>query len=148
MLQIDLLESLLRECKKEGIHTAVDTAGHVPYSFFERILPYTDLFLYDVKCLNPEVHRTYMGVDNRLILENLGKLLKTHVPVRIRIPLIKGVNATVEEMKKIKDFLLSHGKPQGVDLLPYHPLGESKSLALGITPTVFQAPSKEETEAL
>ena len=77
MLQIDFLEEILKECKKNGIHTAVDTAGHVPFEFFERIIPYTDLFLYDVKCFDSDKHRQYTGVENQLILKNLKRLLAT-----------------------------------------------------------------------
>jgi pyruvate formate lyase activating enzyme len=62
MLQIDFLEEILKRCKQAGIHTAVDTAGHVPFACFERILPYTDLFLYDIKCCDRDKHLTYTGV--------------------------------------------------------------------------------------
>ena len=71
MLQIDFLEEILKACKENGIHTAVDTAGHVPYERFEQILPYTDLFLYDVKCFDSDKHKQYTGVENQLILKNL-----------------------------------------------------------------------------
>ena len=59
MLQIDFLEELLKKCKESKIHTAVDTAGLVPYEYFKRIIPYTDLFLYDVKCFERETHQKY-----------------------------------------------------------------------------------------
>ena len=84
MLQIEFLTKILKACKENGIHTAVDTAGHVPYERFEQILPYTDLFLYDVKCFDSEKHRQYAGVGNGLILENLKKLLAKSTPVWIR----------------------------------------------------------------
>ena len=77
MLQIDFLEEILKKSRANGIHTAVDTAGHVPYQFFERILPYTNLFLYDLKCFENDVHKQYTGQGNELILENLKKLLST-----------------------------------------------------------------------
>ena len=81
MLRVDFLEVLLRECKKNGIHTAVDTAGHVPFERFEQIIPYTDLFLYDIKCYHSDKHRQYTGVGNELILENLQLLSKKHPSV-------------------------------------------------------------------
>ena len=74
MLQIDFLEEILKKCKENGLHTAVDTAGNVPYEYFERILPYTDLFLYDVKCIDEALHKEGTGVSNKRILENLKKL--------------------------------------------------------------------------
>ena len=74
MLQIEFLTKILKACKENGIHTAVDTAGHVPYERFEQILPYTDLFLYDVKCFDSDKHRQYTGLENQLILKNLKRI--------------------------------------------------------------------------
>ena len=74
MLQAEFLANVLKECKKNGIHTAVDTAGNVPWSSFEKILPYTDLFLYDIKTMNNITHKKYTGAENHLILNNLKKL--------------------------------------------------------------------------
>ena len=79
MLQLDFIEELLQSCKGCGIHTAVDTAGCVPAAAFDRILPYTDLFLFDVKCIDSEKHKRYTGVGNEQILANLcrsGKIVQ------------------------------------------------------------------------
>ena len=143
MLQIDFLEEILKVCKENGIHTAVDTAGHVPYEYFERILPYTNLFLYDVKCYDSEKHKKYTGVRNELILENLKKLLATGKSVWVRIPIIPTVNDTVEEMQRIKGDIFSCGKPEKIELLPYHAMGEHKFEALGKAVQRFNAPSAE-----
>ena len=143
MLQIDFLEEILKECKKNGIHTAVDTAGHVPYDKFERILPYTDLFLYDVKCFDSEKHRKYTGVGNELILENLKRLLNAGKAVWIRIPIIPTVNDASEEMQKINEYIFSCGKPEKIELLPYHAMGEHKYTAIGKKAQVFSTPSED-----
>ena len=143
MLQIDFLEQILKECKKNGIHTAVDTAGHVPYERFERILPYTDLFLYDVKCLESEKHKKYTGVTNELILKNLKKLLLTDKPVWVRFPIIPGLNDSEKEIQGIKAMLSSHRAPEKIELLPYHAMGEHKYQALGREATVFSVPDEE-----
>ena len=143
MLQIDFLEEILKVCKEKGIHTAVDTAGHVPYEYFERILPYTNLFLYDVKCYDSEKHRQYTGVGNELILENLERLLTTGKSVWVRIPIIPTVNDTVEEIQRIKAYISSCGKPEKIELLPYHAMGEHKFEALGKAVQRFNAPSAE-----
>ncbi len=148
MLRIDFLEELLKKCTTEGIHTAVDTAGHVPYEYFERILPYTSLFLYDVKCFDSDKHKHYVGASNELILENLRKLLRAGTPVWIRIPIIEGVNDTLEEMTKIRHFLATYGEPERTELLPYHKMGEHKYAALGKDTPRFSAPSKEKLAAL
>ena len=148
MLQIDFLEDLLKECKKNGIHTAVDTAGHVPFGCFERILPYTDLFLYDVKCFDSEKHKQYTGLGNELILENLKRLLATDKSLWIRIPIIPTVNDTEEEIRSIRSFLLSCGTPEKVELLPYHAMGEHKYAAIGKKVKMFSVPSEEKIRQL
>lgn len=148
MLHIDFLVEILRKCKEHGIHTAIDTAGHVSYESFERIMPYTDMFLYDIKLLDPQKHERYVGVKNTLILENLFKLLERGVRIWIRIPIIAGVNDSVEEIKGIRAFLEKYGMPEKVELLPYHKLGENKYRAIGIEPQIFEAPGKEKMEEL
>ena len=148
MFQIDFLEAILKECKNNGVHTAVDTAGHVPYERFERILPYTDLFLYDIKCFDSEKHKQYTGVGNELILENLKRLLATDKSVWIRIPIIPTVNDTEEEIRSIRSFLLSCGTPEKVELLPYHAMGEHKYAAIGKKVKMFSVPSEEKMKHL
>ena len=143
MLQVDFLAEILQKCKENGIHTAVDTAGHVPFASFEKVLPYTDLFLYDIKVMDPEKHKTYVGADNALILENLKKLLNTGANIWIRIPVIGGINDSIEEMQKVKEFLTLWGKPQKVELLPYHAMGEHKYTALGKENRTFSVPNAE-----
>ena len=148
MLQIDFLEGILKECKKNGIHTAVDTAGNVPFEFFERIIPYTDLFLYDVKCFDSDKHRQYTGVENQLILKNLKSLLAKSTPVWIRIPIIPTVNDTEEELQRIKEYLSSCGIPEKVELLPYHAMGEHKYAAIDKETQIFSVPSEEKMKHL
>ena len=114
MLQIEFLTEILRGCKENSIHTAVDTAGHLPYERFEQIIPCTDLFLYDVKCINSDKHKQYTGVGNELILENLKKLLATGTPLWIRIPIIPTVNDTEEELQRIKEYIFSFGSPKKI----------------------------------
>lgn len=148
MLKIDMLEKLLRICKSEGIHTAVDTAGAVPFEYFERILPYTDIFLYDVKMLSSERHKFYTSIGNGLILDNLARLLSRGVTVTVRIPVIAGVNDTEEEMRGIRAFLDSHGGCAEVELLPYHGMGEYKYSAIGRKPESFSPPDEERLRRL
>lgn len=148
MLQIDFLLEILKKCKENGIHTAVDTAGHIPWESFEKILPFTDLFLYDIKAMNEEIHKEYTGVTNTRILENLKKLLKSDVDVWVRIPVIPGVNDTEDEMQKIKSFFDINSYPEKVELLPYHAMGEHKYASLGRETEEFEVPNKEKMEKL
>lgn len=141
MLQIDFLTEILKACKESGIHTAVDTAGHVPYERFEKILPYTNLFLYDLKCFENDVHKQFTGQGNELILENLKKLLSTDSVIWIRVPIIPTVNDSEEEMRKIKSFFNAYGQPDRIELLPYHAMGEHKYSALGRSVRRFNTPT-------
>lgn len=150
MLQIHFLEELLRGAKAAGLHTAVDTAGNVPFAHFERILPYTDLFLYDVKCAGEAEHVRATGVGNTLILENLGKLSRAGAEIWVRIPVIPGVNDTLENMRSTADLLSGLPGVKLVELLTFHRLGGGKYESLGRTYSAIdlvQAP-KEKIQAL
>ncbi len=147
MLQIDFLCEMLEKCKENGIHTAVDTAGNVPWEYFERILKHTDLFLYDIKVFDNEKHKKYTGVGNELIFDNVKKLFECGASVWIRIPVISGVNDTEEEMRKIKEFLKAYSPPK-IELLPYHEMGGHKYDALNMQNTKFSVPDKATLDKL
>ncbi|MDR1594330.1 MAG: glycyl-radical enzyme activating protein [Prevotellaceae bacterium] len=121
LMQTAFLVETLALCKKEKIHTAVDTSGFAAWDDVEAVRNFTDLFLYDLKIMDDALHKNYTGVSNRLILENLVCLLKTGARVRIRIPMIPGVTFTGENMEQTLAFLTELPFPvEGVDLLPYH----------------------------
>ena len=144
MLHIDFLEALLKLCHKNGLRTAVDTAGNVPFASFERVLPYADLFLSDVKCITEETHIAGTGVSNRLILQNLVRLLNVCPDaIIIRVPVIPGFNDNEEEIGKIAAFFRQYGKPKKIELLPYHRLGENKNAALGRDGFTADPPPKD-----
>lgn len=145
MLQIDFLEEILRSCKQHNIHTAIDTAGNVPWEYFERILPYTDLFLYDVKCITEELHKDGTGVSNRLILENLKRLSENKAEIIVRIPVIPGFNGNLYEMQKTADFL-NDLTIRKVELLPYHAMGEHKWGALGLLCQKYSVPALDDMQ--
>lgn len=132
MLQIEGLSRLLKLCKQAGLHTAVDTAGRVPFSSFERILPDTDVFLYDIKLYDAQKHREATGADNALILENLKKLTQAGAHVIIRTPVICEVNADLSELDAIASFLAPLEQIDLVQLLPYHAYGAGKYDTLGM----------------
>lgn len=148
MLQIDALRELLVKCKAVGVHTAVDTAGCVPWEYFETVMPFTDLFLYDVKCFEGSLHESGTGVSNKLILDNLTRLSKNFGgKITVRIPVITGFNDSDAEMAKISDFLKKLNITD-VELLPYHRLGESKYGALNRDCRDFDVPKKERMKEL
>ena len=148
MLQIDFLAEILKKCKENGIRTAVDTAGHIPFENFEKILPYTDLFLYDIKIFDNEKHEKYIGVGNKLILENLKKLFNVGAKIWIRIPVIADINDNTREIQKIKNFLNSCKKPEKIELLPYHAMGENKYQAICKEVTRFAPPDADKFSRL
>ena len=146
MLQIDFLHEILKKCKENGIHTAVDTAGNVPWQSFQKIIPYTNLFLYDVKCFSEQLHIEGTGVSNKLLLENLKRLSDCFsCDIIIRIPVIGGYNDNDAEIKKISDFLKTV-RYKSVELLPYHKMGEHKYNALDITCEKYTVPTEKEME--
>lgn len=147
MLQIDFLKEILKKCKENNIHTAVDTAGYIPWKNFEKIIPYTDLFLYDIKAFNNDIHKNFTGVSNELILGNLKKLLQNNCNLQIRIPIISKVNDDINEMQKIKDFINPFENIK-IELLPYHKMGEHKYNALNMKLTEFTVPTADKMKEL
>jgi len=147
MLRADFLSEILKKCKEAGIGTAIDTAGYVPWEAFEKVMPYADIFLYDIKSPDNEIHRKYTGVPNGLILSNLSSLLERGAKVLIRIPVITGVNDSIEDMKKVRELLAGY-RTLGVELMPYHKMGEHKYAALGLPLTKFEVPTEEKISEL
>jgi len=146
MLQIEFLEEILKQCKKAGIHTAVDTAGKLPWEYFEKIIPYTDLFLYDIKAVSENLHIEGTGFSNKVILDNLKKLSDSYDgEIIIRIPIVPCFNAKSEEIKNIADFLCNI-KYKSVELLPHHQMGEDKYEALNMSFTDYPIPDKDDIE--
>ncbi len=107
-----------------------------------------NVFLYDIKTIDSVKHKQYTGVGNEQILSNLKKLFEVGVKIWVRIPIVPSVNDSVEEMQKIKDFLTECGFPEKIELLPYHPMGKSKSHALGKTQHTFEIPDLEKMKLL
>lgn len=130
LLYPEFCTELLKLLKERGISTAVDTCGFVPRAALELVMPYTDIFWYDVKARSPEVHQRCTGQDNVLIMENLLYLVAQKQSVEIRIPFVPGWNAG--EIPKIAELLAGLPTVTGVRVLPYHNLAGSKYLNLGM----------------
>lgn len=131
LLQPDFLLSLLAGCKARSIHTAVDTSGYAPAAILEAVTETTDLFLYDLKLLDEDRHLRFTGVSNRLILENLRRLVEWGKEVIVRVPLIPGINDDEENIRRIGEFVASLGEIARIDVLPYHETGIAKYERLG-----------------
>lgn len=131
LMQPEGLLELLKSSKQHGLHTTVDTCGFAATSVFEQIMPYTDLFLYDLKQADKELHRKYTGVDDTLIRHNADFLIQKGAQLIFRIPVIPGINGTDKELqgmirflKERKDFL------KEIHLLPYHRIADHKYLRM------------------
>lgn len=135
MLQPDFAVQVLQNLRREGIHTAVETAGFAPWSAVDKVSTVADLVLYDLKLADDTLHQRFTGVSNIRILRNLEKLLTLNTPVRLRIPVIPGVNDSSHEINNMLQLIsnLTAGKTsfQGIDLLPYHAYGVQKYSLLG-----------------
>jgi pyruvate formate lyase activating enzyme len=130
LLQDKFCNELFRALKKNGIHCAVDTSGAVPWAAFESVLPYTDMFLYDLKHTDETRHKEQVGAGNRIIIDNLRRLAQCGVPIEIRIPLIPGFNADDRSMIAAGQLLEKLDNISGIRLLPYH-FAHSKYATVG-----------------
>lgn len=136
LVQVDFATDLLKKCKESGIHTAIETCGYVPLESLLKIAPFTDLFLYDLKHIDSAKHKQYTGVPNERILDNLKEILRRGFAVKIRMPILKGINDEDLTIRKSMEFLLPFKTLknfQGVDILPYHKLGVNKYRQLDMT---------------
>ncbi len=123
--------ALLKECKAQGIHTAVETSGYFPTAYVGDLCAVTDLFLYDIKDTDFQRHQAYTGVENGLILENLFAIDAFGGRTRLRCILVEGVNTNSTHYQALADIFHILKHCEGVELLPYHAYAGSKMLPLG-----------------
>ena len=148
--QADFARDLLKRCKEEGLHTAIESAASASYDKIEKILPYLDLYLMDIKLMDPKKHKEYTGVDNAIILDNARRVAKSGVELIIRTPVVPGVNDTESEIRAISRFAKELGTVKEHHLLPYHRLGQDKYFGLGRNYAFLgvQPPEREKMEHL
>jgi pyruvate formate lyase activating enzyme len=147
--QAEFAGAVLKKCKQKGLHTAVETSGHVPWPKMERLLPCTDLFLYDLKHMDSGRHREMTGADNRLILANLEEIVRRKGEVVVRVPVIPAFNDTEKQILAIARYAAKLGVRE-MHLLPYHRFGVGKYALLGRDYPLkgLKALDDEQTEAL
>lgn len=131
LVQADFAAALLRAAKENGINTALESTGCAPYSQIEKLLPYLDTYLMDIKHINGAKHKEFTGADNKLILENAMKIAKAAKQLVIRVPVIPTFNDTEEEILDIAKFASALPGVTRIHLLPYHRLGKDKYKGLG-----------------
>ncbi len=131
LVQKTYLLELLKEMKKLGIHTTIDTCGYASSETIKEVAGLTDLFLFDLKHMNSEKHEKYTGVPNDLILENLNILHSMGKEIIIRIPIIPGFNDSDEELNELRNYIATLKNVKEVNLLPYHNIGQEKYNRIG-----------------
>ncbi len=145
LLQAEFTLELLRKTRAAGIHTAVETAGNAPRAAVAAVIPCTDLFLFDVKALDHELHQKVTGVSNRTILANLALVADSGVETIIRVPLIPGVNDG-REFDAIANYVAAWRNFRELHILPYHSVGASKYDQLGLAYPAGDTPEDNEAE--
>ena len=133
LLQADFLQALFIEAHQRGIHTAIETAGNVPWEYMEKVLPHVDLVQHDIKLTDPERHKKWTGASNERIRSNFKRAYETFPNTQfiVRTPLIPGVNDDEEHIRATLEFIRPHQNVVDYELLPYHRFGESKYEFLG-----------------
>lgn len=128
MMQPEFLLEALTACRNKGYHTAVDTSGHFHDSILRKVLPVTNLFLFDLKHTDPERHSFYTGVQNRIIIENLHKIVASGTDIMLRIPVIPGINDDEIQLQALKELIndIKADNIKSISLLPYHKAGTAK----------------------
>lgn len=143
LLQADFVTELFSLCKGDGIGTCLETAGFAGTDSFLQVLPVTDHILFDLKHMDPEVHRKHTGQSNDLILQNARHAAQSGADLLFRIPLIPDVNDTAENIALTAEFIKSVMEKPKVELMPYHRLGDSKYKALNMSNPMHGLPAAE-----
>ena len=148
-MDMDFVEALCKKLHREGVSVFIDTCGYAPWEKFDRLLPYVDVFMVDIKLMDPAQHKEFIGADNALILENIVRLSRAGAGLYIRIPTIGGVNANDAFFGSVISFLKENGvQPRQINLLPYHDIGKSKyaNLDRAYDEESMTVPPKEDME--
>lgn len=146
LVQSKFIRELLKKCRGNGLHTALDTTGNAPWEDIESVLEHVDLVLMDIKHMDTGMHKKGTGVGNEIILENAEKIA-ARVRTWIRIALIPDYNDSESNIKKVAEFASAIGAEK-ISVLPYHELGSSKYLKLGRVYTMdgTKPPTEEAVE--
>ncbi|MDR1649764.1 MAG: glycyl-radical enzyme activating protein [Synergistaceae bacterium] len=149
LMQSDFAAELLKACKEQGWHTAMETTGLASEESLNKVFPWVDLVLLDIKAFDPAIHKKYTGVSNEVILKN-SIIISNITSAVVRIPTVRGVNATVSEYEAICGHVKKMNGVDTIHILPYHTYGENKYSLLGEKYPLkdLTSLSKEEIESL
>lgn len=148
--QPHFLAATFRLCREAGIHTCLETSGYASARVWDQVLPVTDYVLFDLKHMDSRLHRDLTGKPNRSILDNARRAAGSGVPVMFRMPLVPGLNDTLENIKATADFVksLEGDNVHGIELMPYHRMGVGKyeSLDRECTAKAIKPPEPADVE--
>jgi pyruvate formate lyase activating enzyme len=150
LMQADFLLNLLKACGQLDLHRTVDTTGYAEAELLLAVADHTDLFLYDIKHMDPENHKSYTGVSNEKILNNLKLLARHGANVNIRIPVIPGFNVNAENINRTGAFVSSLPGVREINLLPFHNAATGKYARLDVHcfSSEIQIPTRREINAM
>ena len=131
LFQFEFTLAVLQEAKRRGLHTCLETSGFAPFERLEQISPLVDLFLYDYKETDPARHQEYTGAPREVIVDNLIRLDQLGAKTILRCPIIPGLNARADHFAGIAAMANRLHHIFEINLMPYHPLGQSKSERIG-----------------
>lgn len=138
--QPEFLLRLTEACNRLGLDTAVETSGYFDYEEVKDIFAYLDCVFVDIKHMNGAIHKRMTGVDNRVILENIALISRLQPRTIVRVPLIAEFNVGEQNIREMCEFLQRRTRVKGVEILPYHDLGLSKWMAMGVANQTFATP--------
>lgn len=149
VLQNEFCLEILKECKKENLHTIIQTAGNYEYSMLKNLLSFVDMVMYDIKAFSQRIYDEHIFGDRDTILKNLEKLSSENIPIIVRTPVVGSVNDSAEEISAICDFISDLKNIKSYELIPYHNLGNMKREALGKNnPFEYYSPSEKHMNIL
>lgn len=149
MVQPDFVSEILRLCKQNAIHTAIETSGYGSMKALDKIIEHCDLVLFDVKETDEKKHQEFTGVELNIILENLKRINDSQTPFIIRLPIIPSLNDRTEHFRAVKELREKLPFCRGIEIMPYHKLGQYKYEKLGRKYLCdhIEEPTKEQKEA-
>lgn len=138
LFQYSFTKEILKRCKELGVNTCVETSGFVSPFKFKQLLPLIDVLLFDYKITDSQDHESFTGVPNQAILENLNAAYRYGTAIYLRCPIVPGVNDTDWHFNAIAELFEKYPKFAGIELLPYHDMGNTKRISIGIDKTLTE----------